>query len=465
MIIKNMKFGRSLGFSSTVLLVAFNLGSTLNSRAQTNESVEDLRQQIQQLDQKIRILERKLELGDEAGAEKAKNTPILSIGANGFTFSSADSNFVASLHGLVQYDSRTFISDGGIQNNDSFLLRRARPIFSGTVYRDFDFLFVPDFGGNTVQIQDAYLNYRYSPEFQLEAGKFKSPVGLEQLQPDVSTAFNERSLATDLVPNRDVGALLHGDLFSGALGYSAGIVNGSTDYGGTTTNSDASDDLKEVAGRIFAQPWKNSHTAALRGVGFGVAGSYGKERGTNSLTPGFTTDGQQKLFTYTNGVAGNGTHWRVSPQAYYYYGPFNLLGEYVISDQRVSRAGYFADLQNTAWQIEGGWVLSGEDVTYAGGVVPRHPFDPRNGQWGAFQLVGRYAGLNVDGAAFPLYANPATSASAARAWAVGLNWYLNRDLRLNTSFSRTTFTGGNGATATVTKHPENVLFTRIQLAF
>jgi phosphate-selective porin OprO/OprP len=81
------------------------------------------------------------------------------------------------------------------------------------------------------------------------------------------------------------------------------------------------------------------------------------------------------------------------------------------------------------------------------------------------QLVGRYAGLDVDNAAFPPYANPATSASAARAWAAGLNWYLNRDLRLDLSFSRTTFTGGNGTTATVTRQPENVLFTRIQLAF
>ena len=53
----------------------------------------------------------------------------------------------------------------------------------------------------------------------------------------------------------------------------------------------------------------------------------------------------------------------------------------------------------------------------------------------------------------------------AQAWAVGLNWYLNKNIRLNTSFSRTTFTGGNGAAATVTKQPENTLFTRLQVSF
>ena len=41
------------------------------------------------------------------------------------------------------------------------------------------------------------------------------------------------------------------------------------------------------------------------------------------------------------------------------------------------------------------------------GVTPKHPFDPRNGHWGALQLVARYADLDVDNKAFPIFANPA----------------------------------------------------------
>jgi phosphate-selective porin OprO/OprP len=172
-------------------------------------------------------------------------------------------------------------------------------------------------------------------------------------------------------------------------------------------------------------------------------------------------------------VVADGNHWRLSPQAYYYYGPFGFLGEYVISDQAVSRAGVepfsSAHLQNTAWEVSASWVLTGEDVTYAGGVVPRRSFSPASGAWGAWQLVGRYAQLNIDSDVFPLYADPSISASSASAWSVGLNWYLNRNVRVNTSFSRTTFSGGGGAgtsaPATVTRKPENVLFTRVQLAF
>jgi phosphate-selective porin OprO/OprP len=102
-------------------------------------------------------------------------------------------------------------------------------------------------------------------------------------------------------------------------------------------------------------------------------------------------------------------------------------------------------------------------------VTPKHPFNPHNGQWGALQVVGRYAELDVDKDAFPFFSNPAVSASSAKAWAVGLNWYLNRNIRVNASYSRTTFTGGGGAgtsvPAAVTQHPEEVFFTRVQLAF
>ena len=451
----------------TVAIVVGILASALAGYAETDESavIKELREQIQQLDQKVRILERRGELAQDVAVEKSKTLPLITLGANGFNFSSADSNFVAQIHGLVQFDSRTFFQDAGVQNNDSFLLRRARPIISGTVFHDFDYLFVPDFGGTTVQIVDANLTYRYSPEFQVQAGKFKPSVGLEQLQSDTALSFNERSLVTDLLPNRDIGIQVKGDLFGGLLSYAAGIFNGVSDFNSTTSNSDPSDDLKGFAGRLFAQPFKNSTTPALRGIGFGVGASYGTERGANT-TPGYKTDGQHNLFTYTNAVA-DGTHWRISPQASYYYGPFSLVGEYAVSDQRVSRTTApvrSAELQNKAWQVTAGWVLTGEDASYTG-VTPRHTFDPRNGQWGAFQIVGRYETLDIDDQSFTFFANPNLSATEARAWSVGLNWYLNRDLRVNTSYSHTAFSGGNGTGSTVTRQPEDVLFTRIQLAF
>jgi phosphate-selective porin OprO/OprP len=142
------------------------------------------------------------------------------------------------------------------------------------------------------------------------------------------------------------------------------------------------------------------------------------------------------------------------------------MGEYVLEDQRLALgAGSPKAFENQSWDVTGGWVLTGEDAGY-NGVTPRHPFNLHGGSWGAFQLVARYADLNVDNDIFSDgFANPLTSASDARAWSVGLNWYLNRNIRVNASYSHTSFTGGHGPTATVTAYPENVLFTRIQLSF
>ena len=151
------------------------------------------KQQIQDLDQKVRILERERENDQDAATAAAKTQPKITLGANGFGFSSADSNFVVTIHGLIQAGQPDFWNDNHIQGNDSILLRRARPIITGTVFHDFDFNFTPEFGNGTPgaasaattpSIYDAYINYHYSPAFQIEAGKFKPPVGLEYLQSD-----------------------------------------------------------------------------------------------------------------------------------------------------------------------------------------------------------------------------------------------------------------------------------------
>jgi phosphate-selective porin OprO and OprP len=455
---------------SIVLMLASGLAAGEQVLADsTSDAISELKQQIQELDQKVRVLERQKELDTESADAKAKDTPRITVGNTGLSVSSADSNFLFQLHGQIQVDTRTFFNDldnhgHSIQGNDTFLLRRARPIFSGTVYKDFDFMIVPDFAGSSPQIVDAYLNYRYAPWLQLRAGKFKTPVGLEQLQADQYTFFNERSLATDLAPNRDIGFQLWGDVAGGVLSYAAGVFNGVGDAR-NSANADF-EDHREFAGRLFLQPFKTTRLAALQNLGFGVGGSWGNTfSNATGLPSAFLTDGQQQLFAYTNGVVASGEHWRLSPQGYYFYGPFGLLGEYVISDQKVAKGSSSATLDNTAWQIAGSWMLTGEDASYAG-VTARHPFDPRANHWGAVQLVARYAELNIDDKAFPIYANPATSASGAQAWAAGLNWYLNKNIRVSASFSRTTFDGNiNPKAATVVRQPEEVVFTRLQLAF
>ncbi len=440
-----------------------------------------------ELDQKIRILERNSELAAEEAAAKAKEAPKLSVGQTGVSFTSGDGNYAFRLRGLVQMDTRTFFDDNPFnEGNDGFILRRARPIFEGTLYRDFDFAIVPDFGSGQTQLYDAYLNYRNRPEIQIRAGKFKSPVGLEMLQSAAHLEFNERSLATDLLPNRDVGIQFWGQVEEHGLVYAAGLFNGSGD--GEIASNEPFDNNPEFAGRVFAQPFKATDLKPLKGLGFGIAGTFtmvssnaaGLPNNIGGTLPGYWTAGQQQFFAY-NPLAGpvvaDGVHWRMEPQLSHYWGPFGLMGEYSISHQGVYNSSTFrsAELHNRAWNIAGQWVLTGEDATF-GALVPKRPFDLHSHGWGAWQLVARYGQLDIDDDAFPSFSNPALSASGAQAWSIGLNWWLNRNIRLMTSFSYTMFDGGGApfnptapATAeppnTVTTQPESVFFTRLQIGF
>ena len=110
--------------------------------------------------------------------------------------------------------------------------------------------------------------------------------------------------------------------------------------------------------------------------------------------------------------------------------------------------------------MAGSWVLTGEAASYRG-VTPRSTFDPKANTWGALELTARYTALEVDRDTFPIFANAATAASGADAWAAGVNWFLNTGVKLQLNFERTTF----DSAGTARRPAENGLITRVQFAF
>jgi len=433
----------------------------------------NIEQRLDELEQEIRILKRQRQLEQEQAEQKAKEAPIVKAGADGFSLQSADGNFVLKLKAQIQADSRWYLEDDAHNGTDTFLMRRVRPTLEGTLYKDFDFRLMPDFGQGNVVLYDAYIEWKHWQWLKVRTGKYKSPVGLEQLQEDVFTEFTERSLATDLVPNRDVGVDLNGDLSDGVVTYAAGVFNGVADgANGDLDNNDA----KDYEGRLFVHPFKKTDIEPLQGLGLGVAGTIGDESGSPGTPnlPTFKTTGQLTFFKYlqgttatvTNTTIANGQHTRWTPQGYYYWGPFGLLGEYVVSDQEVEiRPGGVKTsdhIRNSAWQAFGSIVLTGERASFRG-VTPKKPFDLKTGGWGAFELVGRYTALRVDPDAFPTFANPNNSAQEAHDWGVGLNWYLNRNVRLYLDYDQTNFQGG--AAGGKNRETEHFLGTRAQLWF
>jgi len=431
---------------------------------------------LEEIDQRTRILERKAELAVEAAAA-APPKPVLQADEGGFSISSGDKQYQFRLKGLIQVDGRRFFtSDSTLQNSDTFILRRIRPIFDGTLLGLVDFRVSPDFGNNTTALLDAYTDIHPRPWLRLRVGKFKEPLGLERLQADQDLSFIERALDQNLTPQREIGVELWGDIGSGLVRYEAGVFNGNADNALTDIDSDHA---KSFEGRVFVQPFNVESLTFLGRLGIGIAGSTGNEKGVSTLSAPnpwmgtFKSGGQQTIASYltsttdiTGTVVAYGRHTRINPQLYYYNGPVGLLAEWVKEHQEVAEltaaGGTFGTgaYNNSAGHITVSGALGG-DVTYEG-IKPHKPLDLAAGTYGALELALRYNWLDIDSAAFPTGIDPTKSVSNAKAYGVALNWQLSRNLKVAGDYEQTSFTGG---AKTGNRPTEKIAIGRFQVAF
>jgi phosphate-selective porin OprO/OprP len=453
------------------------------------DSTSSLEQRLDDLEQQVAILKRQLENNKEDTQAQATTTPVITANAkDGFSIKSPDGNYSLKLGGYTQIVAREFADNkkGDLGYASSVIPRRVRLIIQGTVARDFDYYVQPEFGyPNTyssitatspsayaVALQDAWLDWKYFPQATIKAGKFKTPFDLENLQDTRYTAFTELGLTSNLSPQRDVGVQLSGSLFDDIFNYAGGLFDNAADkennYGGWATAPGDTNE-KGGTGRVFIKPFKDTNIEALKGLGVGYAASYGKVKGTD--IPNYISPGQAPVFSYNSNVSAEGAQLRTSPQAYYYYKSLGIIAEKVNSQQELEYKGagtqiYRINPTNRAWEITGGYVLTGEDASY-NGVIPRHDFDLSGGHWGAFEWVSRYGELKLDSSIFSEnFANLNTSISKENTWGTGVNWYLNRNVKLAVDFEQTKFRRGavNGA-STDDRKTENLFTGLAQLSF
>ena len=370
-------------------------------------------ERIARLEQELDTLKRQRELDQEIATSTAAKTPVATLDKKGLSFTSADGKYAFGLNAQVNVDIHSFSNDDGAFR-DEVVGRLIRPTFTGRA-GNASFRFTPELGGSSstaASIVDAYIEYKFSDAVQFRGGKFKSPLGLERLQSDADVIWTERGHSTNLVPNRDVGYQVFGTLFDNAVEYQVGLFNGAAD--GVNLNNDL-DNQKDVAYRVFAQPFLNSSVVFLQGFGIGYAGSDGKHLGnaTDTQLGSYKTPGQQTFFKYGTGVYSNGKETRSNPQAWFYLNNFGILADYVTVKQDVASATATAKLENKALDVSASWVITGENVNYKGGVKPAKDFSLKNGTWGAFELTARYGYTEIDPDAFTGGFASASSAASA----------------------------------------------------
>lgn len=530
---------------ASALLATGLLSLPYSANANDSTELEELRGLVQELSQQVKVLARKGEINEEAAAASKKETPVVKASNSGFSFGSADGKNEIKFRGLIQADHRSFSegandvrartndragtlnADGFNDAEDTSLLRRVRPTIEGKVAGKYGFRFTPEFAGGSASVVDAYVDANLSPAFNIRAGKFKSSVGLERLQGGGDIKFIERSYVTNaILPNRDLGISVYGDILDKKLNYNVGIVNGVADGGNISTGTEYNGE-REYTGRVFTTPFIDSDSA-LAGLGFGIGGTWTDFRGEKNLNftdtssadatrnglPSYVTEGQQTFFRYGSGVVADGERIRWSPQASYYYGPFGVIAEYARVSQEVSKASggsaaaggaggntiITADsnrkLKHDAWDIGASYLLTGEDASFKG-VKPKNDFDLDKGGWGAWELVARYSEINLDSDTFKdangaykrdandssfsntnsAYSDLSKSAKSAKTWTAGVNWYLNTNAKISLNYAQTSFDGGagggNGTASSINASGSNVkdrpdekaLLARFQVAF
>ena len=431
---------------------------------------------------RLSVVERNQEIAAEEAAKKAAESPRISFTDKGFTLRSADGQHALRLGGTLQLDDRQYINQAN-DNNNQFIVRRARVYASGTLWKYTDFRFMPDFGTrdaqnlqNTAIIADAWLNFKAIPEFQVQAGKFKPPLGLEMLQSDQNTVFMERSATTQLQPSRALGFQLHGLLFEDTLSYALGVFTTSPNNWTQTVDTNLG---YGVHGRLFARPFVND-ADELSGLGFGVAGAYvntfdnqisATGNDANDVSNGlnsYATDTGATFFQFQNGGTGipiaalEGAYYILTPQAFYYYGPFGIQAEYIVQSRGMELVGGGAinpQIRATdfAWQTTLSYNITGEDNSFDS-LTPAKNFDFFQSDdpdaVGLWQVAFRVDQLQLDNNYFEPVSTGTSNTSFARgglnnsarqnargffSYSLGLNWYLNPNIRAYASAVYTPF--------------------------
>ena len=381
---------------------------------------------------------------DQTPMEQKKDIPLTS-GWNGehFFIRSPDGQFSINPYGYVNTDYRAYKGDGAPA--DTFMLRQARFGFQGSYGSHFDFALLSDAASTTGSVvRDVYLNVRFRPELQFQAGQFKAPFAQETGIGDTSLDFVERGFQSMLYPSaasayRSPGVALHGDISGGIVQYWVGAFNGKGYALANTTNQ------PEIIGRLRFYPWRRSKSDWFRQLAFGGSIDHAVSRGLSG-DQSFNATLPDAAYTFFPQFAINGPIERYNGEFTYIKSCFSLRGEYDqlnqfrqnVGSEQAGGLGFLSlpGITAKAWDISTTYLLTGEKRPENGTPRVGRPLfgpDTPGGQGrgsGAWELAFRFTGIqaNEPQAAFPNYYTqglvPGFNEHTVE-YTAGVNWYPN----------------------------------------
>jgi phosphate-selective porin len=115
--------------------------------------------------------------------------------------------------------------------------------------------------------------------------------------------------------------------------------------------------------------------------------------------------------------------------------------------------------------VQVSYILTGEKKGFTS-PTPKKAFDPLHGGWGAVELAARTGEFSAEHGIYNYgFATTAASPRTARERVGGVNWFLNRLVRVSLDYGLTNFGGGAAASLGGNRAPERVLIGRFQINF
>jgi phosphate-selective porin OprO and OprP len=403
-----------------------------------------------------------------------KANPTLEVGKKGLQVKSPDGDFALKIGGRLHVDYSSHSGDNNLAAGktavDGTELRRARIAVAGTLYKDFDYLIETDFGGDKVSVKDALVVYHgFEAPMELTIGNQKQPLSMEVEESSNDIMFTERSVMSALtLPyfDRAIGLNLKG--FGKNWHVNGGIYG---DNVANSSNSNSTSSIDEGYGYGVRGSWAPiMEDGRLIHLGAGIA--YRKVSDDN-LVNGKTPELSYKTTNLSNlklvDAKLDGTKYGTMDdittgilEFSAMYGPMSFQSEFAKS--KVSRkTGSDVDFSGLYAQV--GYTLTGESRTYKGSdgefkrLNPKNDFNLQNGTWGAWELAARYDQVDLQ--------DKNVTGGEEKRITLGLNWYLNEDVRVLADWSRAFDLSGGALKKTDGSYADDIdVFTiRTQWAF
>lgn len=463
---------------------------------------EELLRRIESLEQ--RLQDQQIQQGSRINTLEQKTSDIFWEFANGRPIiKTGDGRFELAVRGRFHFDVASYMQDDslppavtvGRDLSSGAVFRRSQFGVEGKFFRDFQYEFRYEFGGSDTEgsgsINIMRVAYTGIPGVRLNIGAIQPIFTMADTTSSNDIPFMERAGIITMIVDAFGGsdsrraveltyqkqnALWQGDniVISGAYsGQKIGTARG---------NDEGTYALGRVAWRLFSNDSTNIQIGASGSTILSVQGGAPAAARVIQLRerPELRVDGTRLIDTGTAAASMAITGGNV----YGFEGGANWKNFYVGGEWyrvNLERDRFFAPAGGSpsfdGWYAEASWILTGESRRYAasatsnsyavfGAPRPASPFS-LGGTIGALELTGRYSVLDLNwNSGRPGFAAPAGGirGGVQQIWTVGLNWYLNNNVRFMVNYQFVDIDRLNAA-GLQSGQQYNALGARAQLAF